>query len=218
MTAGREAIALPVIFLSVLLAGSVRIGEPTMLVPPSPYALVLGVLLVRVTIQSGALAPEQLLASSRSALANLNGAVLFVTLWFAAAQALAVLIPDSGVPRLGFAVFFLILLLNTAAASPDRPRLLRSLSVTFGATFILKFVVLDALSEPGESAFRRALLALVDGVTAGALVQPAHHAVSAYIALGTIALFLFGVFLLPHRQRSMYDELPGAIARTLPPA
>jgi hypothetical protein len=45
---------------------------------------------------------------------------------------IALLIPESGLPRLAVGVFFVILLLNTSAASPDRQRLLRSLAVTFG--------------------------------------------------------------------------------------
>ena len=217
MTASREAIALPVLFLSVLLVGSIRIGGAATLVPPSPYALVLGVLLVRVAVQSGALAPDQLLASNRSALANMNGVILLATLWLAAAQTLAVLIPDSGVPRLAFSTFFLILLLNTAVASPDRQRLLRSLAVTLGAAFVLKFVLLDALSEPGTSAVGRALLAIVDGVTAGALLQAPQHAAAGYIALAAIVLFLGGLFLLPCREPSFRDEPPGTIVRTWPP-
>ena len=207
MRAGREAIVLPILFLTVLLLGGLRIADTTMLVPPSPYVLLLGILLVRVVVQSGALAPEQLLAPARSALANLNGIVLLATLWIAAAQALAVLIPDSGAPRLAFSVFFLILLLNTAAASPDRHRLLRSLAVTFGAAFVLKFVVLHGLSSPGEGSVKRALLALVDGVTAGALVQEVPRPITAYVAFLAVAMFLIGVFLLPHRERSPYREL-----------
>jgi len=216
MRAGREAIVLPIIFLTVLLLGGLRIADATVLVPPSPYVLLLGVLLVRVVVQSGALAPELLLASARSELANLNGVVLLATLWIASAQALAVLTPESGVPRLAFSVFFLILLLNTAAASPDRHRLLRSLAVTFGAAFVVKFVVLHGLSAPGDGAVKRALLALVDGVTAGALVQEVPRPITAYIALLAVTLFLLGVFLLPHRERAPYRELsdgPSAIVR-----
>jgi hypothetical protein len=210
MTAVREAIVLPVLFLTVLLLGSLRIAGTIVLVPPSPYALLLGLLLVRVVVQSGALAPERLLASDRSALANLNGVVLLATLWIAAAQTIAVLIPDSGVPQLAFGVYFLILLLNTAAASPDRQRLLRSLAVTFGGAFVLKFVVLHGLSAPGEGALKRVLLAVVDGVTAGALVQEVPHPIMAYIALLAPGLFLIGVFLLPRRERYLHGELSGA--------
>jgi hypothetical protein len=200
MTAAREAVILPVVFLTVALLGAVRIAETTMLVPPSPFALVLGALLLHVVVRSGALAPEYLLSSARSGLANLNGLVVLVALWAAAAQAIAVLIPESGVPQLAFNVFFLILLLNTAAASPDRRELLRSLGVTLGAAFVLKFVVLYQLSAPGGGALKRALQAILDGVTLGALIQAVPHPITAYIALLAVVLFLIGVFLLPHRE------------------
>ena len=202
MTAAREAIALPFVFLTVLLLGGLRIADTTQLVPPSPYLLVLGLLLVRVVVQSATLAPEHLMSASRSALKNVNGFVVVATLWVASAQVLAVLMPESGVPRLAFSVFFLILLLNTAAASPDRPRLLRSLAVTFGAAFILKFVVLHGLSAPGEGTIRRVLQALVDSVTLGALIQNVPRPITAYLALGAVLLYLIGLLLLPHRAAS----------------
>jgi hypothetical protein len=207
MTTGREAIALPLTFLTVLLIGGLRIADTSALVPPSPYVLVLGVLLVRVAVQSGTLAPEQLVSASRSALANGNGLVVIATLWLAAAQVFGVLTPESGVPRLAFGVFFLILLLNTAAASPDRPRLLRSLAVTFGAAFIVKFVVLHGLSAPSEGAMKRTLQALLDSVTIGALMQEVPHPITAYIALLAVGLFLLGLFLLPHHTGSSRSAL-----------
>ena len=211
MTAGREAIALPLLFLTVLLLGGLRIADMTQLIFPTPYLLVLGVLLVRVVVQSGALAPEQLMSSSRSALENVNGGVLLATFWIAASQVLAVLTPESGVPRLAASVFFLVLLLNTAAAAPGRQQLLRSLAVTFGAAFILKFVVLHALSAPGEGAIKRAMLALVDSVTVGALIQNVPHGVTAYIALLVVVMFLIGLLLLPHRGPSK-DTLVRTVA------
>lgn len=208
MTPIREAIVLPCVFLTVLLLGGLRIAESTALVPPSPYSLILAVLLVRVVIQSGALAPERLMATSRSELANLNGVAVLATLWLASAQAIALSIPESGLPRLALSVFFLILVLNTSAASPDRQRLLRSLAVTFGTAFVLKFVVLHAVSAPGEGAVKRALLALLDGVTVGALLQEVPDPISAYVALLTLVLFLIGVMLLPSQRRPTRLELP----------
>jgi hypothetical protein len=200
MTAEREAIALPLVFLTVVLLGGLQIGDTTQLIPPSPYLLVLGVLLVRVVVVSGALAPERLMSSSRSELANLNGLAVLATLWIAGAQVLAALIPASGVPRLAFSVFFLVLLLNTAAASPDRRRLLQSLAVTFGTAFVLKFVVLHGLSAPGEGTVKRSLVGLLDGATLGALIQAVPNPITAYIALLAVALFLVGILLLPHRE------------------
>ena len=208
MTAWREAVVLPTLFLTVLLLGGLRVDERTVLLPPSPYALLLGALLVRLIVQSGALAPARLLATRRTPVANLNGAVVFAALWLAAAQSVAVLTPESGLPRIAVNVFLLILLLNTAAAAPDRPRLLRSLAVTLGAAYVLKFVILHELSAPAGSGFGAALRALLDGVTLGVLLQDVPAPVTLYIALFAVLLFLFGVFLLPHAV-----EPAGGLAR-----
>ncbi|MEO8679056.1 MAG: hypothetical protein ABI665_08420 [Vicinamibacterales bacterium] len=201
MTAAREAFGLPAVFLTVFLLGALRIGDAAVLVPPSPFALVLGALLLRVVVQSGALAPERLLSSARSGLANANGLVVLVVLWAAAAQVIAVLIPESGVPQIAFSVFFFVLLLNTAAAAPDRERLLRSLAVTLGSAFVLKFVVLYQLSTPRAGALKRMLQAILDSVTLGALIQAVPHPIAAYLALLSLVVFLVGLVLLPHRDQ-----------------
>jgi hypothetical protein len=195
----REGIVLPTALLTVLLAGSIRMAQTTVFAPPSVFALVLGLLVIRVIVQSGALAPDRLLANSRSAAANLNGVTILLALWLASAQVVAVLIPESGLPRIVFAVFLLILLINTVAASPDRVRLLRSLSVTFGALFLLKFVVLRELSAPGTSGLKRVLQALLEGITLGSLLQAPSHVATSYLALLSLVLFLVAVFLLPAR-------------------
>ncbi len=200
MTAVREAVILPAIFLTVVLLGGLSVAtDTTRLVPPSVFSLVLGVLLVRVIVQSGAVAPERLLASTRTGLENTSGFIVLVTLWVASAQTIAMLIPASGLPRLAFSVFFFVLLLNTAAAAPDRVRLLRSLGVTFGAAFVLKFVVLHGLSAPGGGRLQRVMQTLVDGVTLGVLMQEPQHPLAAYVALAVVILCLLGVFLLPAR-------------------
>jgi len=121
-------------------------------------------------------------------------------LWLAAAQVIALLIPESGLPRIVFAVFLLILLANTAATAPDRTRLLRSLAVTFGALFVLKFVVLAQLSAPGGGRLKQVLQTLLEGVTLGALLQPPQHSVTGYLALATLVLFLVALLLLPMRS------------------
>jgi len=216
VTATREALVLPVLFLTVALAGGVRIAEGVVLRPPSLYALVLGILLVRLLIQSGALAPDHLMSPARTALANVNGALVFLTLWGAAAQVFGILIPDNGLPRLVFGLFFLILLLNTAAASPDRRRLLQSLAVTFGSAFVLKFVVLSALSDPGTGWLKRVLLAMVEGVTLGTLTQDVLHPANGYIALFALGLFLIAVFLLPSRQPPQTTALGRTSDEALP--
>jgi hypothetical protein len=201
MTPAREAIHLPLILLTVTLFGGLRLNAPQVLEPPSLFALVLGMLLLGVLMRSGALNPSRVLHDTRTPLANLNGVILLVALFLAGAQVFSLLTPSSGMPRIVFSVYFLVLMLNTWAAGPDRVHLLRSLAVTFGAAFVLNFVILDALSKPAGR-MTRVLQLLLDGVTFGALTQEPHAAAAGYIAFFTVALFLTALALLPTRAAS----------------
>jgi hypothetical protein len=197
MTAAREAIYLPLLFLTVALLGGVRPGAAIVLIPPSLFALILAVMLIGVLIQSGALAPLRLMGGARSGLANINGFVVLATLFVAAAQIFSLLTPEGGVPRILFSIYFFVLMLNTLAADPDRVRVLRSLAVTFGAAFILKFIVLDALSDPASGRLTRLLQILFEGVTLGTVTQEVQHPAAGYLGFATAALFLVALSLLP---------------------
>ena len=120
----------------------------------------------------------------------------------ASAQMFSLLTPDAGLPRVLFSVYFLVLMINTMAASPDRVRVLRSLAVTFGAAFVLKFIVLDALSDPAGGRLTRLLQVLFEGVTLGALTQDVQHPAAGYVAFVAIVMFLVALALLPSAERS----------------
>lgn len=207
MTAGREAVQLPLLFLTVVLAGGIQIAERVTLRPPSLFGLVLGIVLLGLLVRSGALAPERLMLRTRTPLANLNGFTVIAAAVLASAQVLTLVTPDFGLPRVLVSLFLLILLLNTLAASPDRPRVLRSLLVTLGATFTLKFIVLAALSDPAGGRFTRMLQVLFEGVTLGTLSQEAVHPATSYLALAALVLYLVSLALLPGRPT------PSALAR-----
>ena len=202
MSRNLEVFYLPLLFLTVALFGGVRVARQVVLVPPPLFTLVLAFLLLGVLVRSGALAPERLMNPGRRPLANVSGAVVLVTVFAAATQAFNVAIPESGLPRILFDVFLLVLLLNTLAASPDRLRVLRSLLVIFGSAFVLKFIVLAALSDPAGGWLKRVLLATLEGVTLGTLTQAPLALVSGYVSFVTLALFLVGLILLPRRHES----------------
>ena len=211
MTAAREAIVLPFLFLTVALAGGLRPGSPFALMPPSLFALVLAVLFASVLVQSGALDPLQLMNSSRSALANGNGMLVLAALLLASAQVFSLLTPESGLPRLIVSVYFLVLMFHTLAVGPDRVRMLRSLGVTFGGAFILKFIVLDALADPASGRLGRAMQMLLDGVTLGALTQEVQHRAAGYIAFLTLGAFLVSVWMLPSCAKTGERRLSTAL-------
>jgi hypothetical protein len=211
MSRAHEAFTLPLLFLTVALIGGVRITDHVALVPPPLFALVLAFLFIAVLARSGALAPERLMNQSRSPLANLSGLAVLLTLFAATTQAFNTAIPESGLPRVLFSIFLLVLLFNTLAADPDRVRVLRSAMVIFGCAFTLKYVVLGALSDPSGGRMTRLLQVLFEGVTLGTVTQQVYRPVTGYIAFAALALFVGGVALLPPRVFRSEDR---ALART----
>jgi hypothetical protein len=197
MSAAVEAVYLPVLFLTVTLVGGLRIADRVTFVPPPLFALVLAVMLFGVLVRGRVLAPERLMSGSRPSLANLNGLVVMLSTFFAAAQVFNLVTPESGLPFLLFNVLLFVLLVNTLAGFPDRISILRSVGVITGAAFILKFVVLGAISDPGDSALKRILYVLLEGVTLGTLTQPRLHPATGYLAFAALVLFLIGLAMLP---------------------
>ena len=197
MTSTREAVTLPVLFLTVVLLAAIRPGGVTPVVPPSLASLVVAMVLFVLLVRSGSLAPERLMNGSRSSLANINGLFVLLTAFVASAQVITMLVPEAGLPALVAWAVLASLLLQALAIGPDRPRLLRGLLVTFGAAFTLKFIVLATLSAPAGGGVARALQLLFEGVTLGAVTQRPPHAIEGYLAFATVCLYLVGLALLP---------------------
>jgi hypothetical protein len=197
VTALREAVVLPLVFLSVVLAASVRPGAQVTVIPPSLGSLVAGMVLFALLVRSGAIDPHRLLHPARSGIANLNGLSVLLTAFVASAQMITMLVPESGVPALIAWVVVISLLAQALAIGPDRSRVLRGLMVTFGAAFALKFIVLATLSAPADGRMGRALQLLFEGVTLGGVIQRTPHAAEGYLAFVTIVLYLIGVAFLP---------------------
>ncbi|HET7696162.1 MAG TPA: hypothetical protein VFK57_10675 [Vicinamibacterales bacterium] len=205
MTPVREAVVLPLLLLTIALAGGLRPGARVELAPPTLFALMLASLLLAALVRSGALATDRLLHASRGALANANGAVVLFALFAATAQVLTMLTPGSGLPLLFVDVFLFVLLLNTLAAVPDRTRLLRSLAITLGSALAIKFIVLAAVSGPADTRLARVVMALFDVATFGGVAQEPQPASAGYLAFATVAAYLVAVALLPHaRVRVVY--------------
>ncbi len=197
MTPVREALILPALFLTVTLLGAVRTGAASAIEPPTPFSLVLAMLLLGVLVQSGTLVGARLMHAARTPLANLNGVVLLLSVFAASAQTLSLIAPDNGLPSVIVGFVLLAMLVQMFAVSLDRVRLLRGLMVMFGVAFILKFIVLAALSSPASGRVTRALQVLFDNVTLGAITQPALAPVNGYLAFVTLVLYLVGLALLP---------------------
>jgi hypothetical protein len=203
MTPVREAIVLPLLFLTVTLAAGVRPGASTTVAPPSLAALVAAVAIFALLVRSGTVDPQRLLHAHRSPLENVSGAVVLLSAFAATAQVVTMLIPESGVPALIGWTVVVALLAQALAIGPDRTRLLRALMVTFGAAFVLKFAVLASMSTPADTRVGRAVQLLFEGITLGTVTQRAPHPLEGYLAFVTLVLFLAAVALLPRAQWEM---------------
>jgi hypothetical protein len=195
----HEAFTLPLVFLSVALLGGLRIDAAGRLAfaPPPLMALVLAVVLLAALVRSATLLPAALVHPRRSGLANASGVVIVATLLAASAQVIAALTPEAGLLALVFDVAWLVLFGNTIAARPDRPRLLASLLVMFGAAFVVKYVLLGALYAPDGGVAKRVVMALVEGVSLGSLGYQPPGPATGYVAFATVLLYLCGVYALP---------------------
>jgi hypothetical protein len=197
MNRAVEVFWLPLLFLTVALLGGIRVGARVLFLPPPLSTLVLALMLMAALVRCGALAPARLIHPGRPPLASASGGVVLLTTFAAAVQAFNVVIPESGLPRVVVTVLLFVLVLNTIAASSDRTHVLRSTAVIVGSTFVLKFIVLAALSDTEGGWLKRMLLASLEGVTLGTLTQPRFAPVTGYVAFAALILFLAGLALLP---------------------
>ena len=222
---------LPTIFLTVALAGGLRVAaEETrafLFIAPPLVALVLAVLLMLLFARGGLINLPGWLSGDHSPLTNISHALTLLALFFASAQAFNSVLPERGLFRWMFAFFFLWTLWNNQFAGFDARRLLRSLAALFSTAFILKHMLLASLYAPDGGWLKRLAGALLEGFTQGTLLGEGETFAPAtgYISFFTLALYVLGLVLLPaapevdvevttasdretHRLIAQYQQLP----------
>jgi hypothetical protein len=197
MTAVREAIVLPAMFLTVALLGGLRIGDTVRLVPPPLIALVLAMLLLATLVRAGALAPDRLMNAQRAPIENASGILVLIAVFAASAQVFSLLTPELGLLHAVFSACFFVQLVTTLAGVSGRSNLLRSLVVLLGSALVLRFIVLENLYAPNTGTLKRLLTTLIEGASLGTIDYQPHAAATGYIAFCTVVLYLIGLALLP---------------------
>lgn len=197
MTAVREAVVLPLLFLTVVLLGGLRVAGDVRFVDPPLMALVLGLLVMGSLVRAHVLSPDALMRGDRAALENVSGAVVLLTLYAASVQVFHLVTPERGLLHFIFGAFFFVQLLTTMAGGTGRVGFLRSLTVLLGSAFLLRWVVLEALYASDSGLLKRVFTAVAEGVTLGALEYAPHDPFSGYTAFFAIVLYLAALALLP---------------------
>lgn len=191
---------LPTLFLTVVLAGGLRVDAQTrafLFVAPPLVTLILAVLLMLLFVRGQLVNLRSWLRSDQHPLINISHALTLVALFFASAQAFNSVLPERGLLRWLFSFFFLWTLWNDLFSAFDARRLLRSLSVLFGTAFILKHLLLAGLYSTDSGWLKRLAGALVEGFTQGTLGSLESFApATGYISFFTLALYVCGLALL----------------------
>jgi hypothetical protein len=104
--------------------------------------------------------------------------------------------------RIAYYFVLVVLVWNTLAAAPDRPRLLHSLFVILGAALVFKHVILSSLFDAEGGMVKRMVLAVMEGVSVGSVETERLHDATGYVAFGNVLLYLLGLALLPTGPRS----------------
>jgi hypothetical protein len=223
-----DFVLLPFLFLTVALLGGLRVdGESRafVFVAPPLVTLLLAVLLMLLLVRGDLLRFQQWFRSDLSPLTNVAHGWMFITLFFASAQAFNSVLPERGLLHWLFAFFFLWTLWNNQFSSFDARRLLRSLAILFGTAFILKHMLLASLYSPEGGWLKRVAGTLLQGVTVGTLDAPSFAPATGYIAFFTLILYVAGLILLAFavngHTKMITDAIPASIVedyRQLPVA
>jgi len=191
-----DFVVLPLLFLTVALLGGLRIGAESrtfVFIAPPLVTLLLATLLMLLFVRGGLIRFHQWVGSEFSPLTNLAHIWMFITVFFASAQAFNSVLPERGLLYWMFSFFFLWTLWNNQFSSFDARRLLRSLAILFGTAFVLKHMLLASLYSPEGGWLKRLAGVLLQGV---ALDAPSFAPATGYIAFFTLALYVAGLMVL----------------------
>ncbi len=194
-----DFVVLPFLFLTVTLLGGLRIGAENgtfIFIAPPLVTLLLATLLMLLLVRGGLVRLHHWIGSDFPPLTNVAHIWMFITVFFASAQAFNSVLPERGLLHWLFSFFFLWTLLNNQFSSFDARRLLRSLAILFGTAFVLKYMLLASLYSPDGGWLKRVAGTVLQGVALGTLDAPTFAPVTGYIAFFTLALYVAGLILL----------------------
>lgn len=191
-----DFVVLPFLFLTVALLGGLRIGAESrtfIFIAPPLATLLFAVLLMLLLVRGGLLRFHQWVGSDLPPLTNVAHIWLFISIFFASAQAFNSVLPERGLLHWLFSFCFLWTLWNNQFSSFDARRLLRSLAILFGTAFVLKYMLLASLYSSEGGWLKQVAGALLQGV---ALDAPTFAPATGYIAFFTLSLYVAGLILL----------------------
>jgi len=203
-----DYVALPMLFLTVVLLGGLRVGAENrtfIFVAPPLVTLLLAILLMLLLVRGRLIRLRQWVSSELPPLTNVAHIWMLITLFFASAQAFNSVLPERGLLHWLFSFFFLWTLWNNQFSSFDPRRLLRSLAVLFGTAFVLKHMLLASLYSSEGGWLKRVAGTLLQGVSLGTIEAPNFAPATGYISFLTLTLYVAGLILPAFAEKDDID-------------
>jgi hypothetical protein len=195
-------IVVPVIFLTVTLAGGVRFAPATgelRFIAPQLVSLVLAAFAMALFARGGLIESADYMGEHHGLLENASGAVRLLALYFATVQIFNSVTPERGLLNFCFNLFYFLIFWNNLFVVFNPARLARSLATMLGASFVLKYLVLADLFAPAETWAKYILQKLMQTGTLGALDYEVFSPATGYLQFAALALYLFGLYVIAPR-------------------
>lgn len=210
-------LGLPMIFLAVALLGGLRFAatdHALRFVPPPLTTLLLASATLLLFGRARLIdVGRDWLGPLRSPEENLSNGVTLVVLFGATVQVFNAVMPEDALFFAVFTVVLALVLWNSLLSTTQPHRLVVSLGGVLLAGFVVKYLLLASLFEPGESVTRSIVQSVLRGVTLGGLESEPYARATGYSAFACVALYLVGLWAASPPRDARVDLLAEILAR-----
>jgi hypothetical protein len=195
-------IIVPVIFLTVALAGGVRFtaeSRELRFIAPQLVSVILAAFAMLLFVRGGILELHKYVSDRLSLLENVSGAVRLAVIYFATVQIFNAVTPERGLLNFCFNLFYFLIFWNNLFVVFNPLRLTKSLATVLGASFVLKYLVLADLFAPSESWAKYVLQKLMQTASLGTLEYDVFAPATGYLGFASVLLYILGLYLIAPR-------------------
>ena len=210
-------LGLPLIFLLVALLGGLRFAaddHALRFVPPPLTTLLLASATLLLFGRARLIdVGRDWIGSARSPEENLSNGLTLAVLFAATVQVFNAVMPEDALFFAVFTVALALVLWNALLSTTQPHRLVISLGGVLLAGFVVKYLLLASLFEPGDSVARSIVQSVLRGVTLGGLESEPYARATGYTAFACVAIYLVGLWASSPARDARIDLLAEILAR-----
>ncbi len=204
-----QLIVLPILFLSIILLGGLRLSIESnafIFLKPQLVCLILASLLVISLIRARIVELKQFISEDFSLLKNIANGLVLLTLFAASVQIFNSLLPEKGLAFWIVSFCFFWTLWTNLFADFTKQRLLQSLGSLFGLAFVVKYLILQNLASNSETWTQKLFETLTKEATFGLFEITKFSSTTGFLQFFALAIYIIGIFSLSSINKSAGDS------------